>query len=230
MEDIDLSEIDPSILEEFFKPVIVSKKPRIQETELILDFAKKCYNNEKEREYFLKYIYSFLTSINNILITYVAGDGRCLIYAFIAFLKEIGTFSISYEKIRFIPEDMVNEIINKLVEEQCVHYREESINYYNNTLIKIYSYLPIIDDNTNVCSPHVLLYLSMIYSTVIIIIHYEDNVENPTIVNGSIEEIDDYCFILCKGAHAYGLHISNKKTRKNIYENIITTYLCNYIQ
>jgi hypothetical protein len=231
-------------LENFVKPVIVIgigigigsyfyKKSRIQETELITDFAIKCYKNKEEQDNFLKYIDSYFSiyspSIDNILITHVAGDGRCFIYAFIAFLKEIGTFSISYEKVGLTYEDMEDEIkkkqytdiVNQYIEEQCAYYRDESINYYNHILITKYPYLPIIDENTNVCSPHVLLYLSMIYSTVIIIIHYEDGVEHPTIVNGTIEEIDDYCFILCKGAHAYGMHISNKKIRKNIYEHIV---------
>ena len=236
MDDIDLSEYDDSILEEFFRPVHSSKKSRIQETEFITYFAKKCYKNEQEQNTFLQYIYSYfsthLTSINNVSITYVAGDGRCLIYAFIAFLKELGTFSVSYEKVGLKHEDMEDEIkkkqyleiVNQYVEEKCAYYRDESINYYNNTLLTTYPYLPIIDENTNVCSPHVLLYLSMIYSIVIIIIHYEDGVEHPTIVNGTIEQIYDYCFILCKGAHAYGMHISNIKIRKNIYEHIINNY------
>ena len=236
--DIDLSEYDDSILEEFFKPIISSEKSRIQETELITDFAKKCYKKEEEQDKFLKYIDIYLSSINNILITHVAGDGRCFIYAFIAFLKELGTFSLSYEQVGLTYEDMEDEIkkkqyldiVNKNIEEKCIYYRDESINYYNYTLIEKYPYLPIIDENTNVCSPYVLLYLSMIYSTVIVILHYEDEVEYPTIVDGSIEKIYDYCFILCKGVHAYGMHISNKKTRKNIYEHIINTYTCNYIK
>jgi len=242
--NLDLSKIDPSILEEFFKPVISSKKSRIQETQLITDFAIKCYKNKEMQDKFLKYIYTYfstqltsITSINNISITHVAGDGRCLIYAFISFLKEIGTFSLSYAQVGLTYEDMEDEIkkkqyldvVNQSIEEKCAYYRDESIYYYNNTLIAKYPYLPIIDENTNVCSPHVLLYLSIIYSIVIIIIHYEDDVEHPTIVNGTIETIDDYCFILCKGAHAYGMHISNKRIRKNVYEHIINTYLCNYI-
>jgi len=226
-------------LEEFLKPVIASKNPRIQETELISEFSKKCYKNEQDQEYFLKYIQSYLSTqtLNNILITHVAGDGKCLIYAFIAFLKEIGTFTLSCNLVGFTQDDMndndkkkqYTEIINQYIEEQCAYYRDESINYYNNTLITKYPYLPIIDDNTNVCSPHVLLYLSIIYSTVIVIIHYQDGVDSPTIINSSIEEINDYCFILCKSAHGYGLHIPNKNNRKNIYEHIINTYSCTFL-
>ena len=226
---------------EFFKPVHIAKE-RISKTISLEEAVKIFYTDKYNQDILLHHIFSYIslqyTSINNILVTFVAGDGKCLIYSFISHLKVIGTFSVSLHEVGFNEEDMEDQniqqqyqdIVNQVIEEKCAILRNESVNFYNETILGIYPYLPIVNDNTNVCSPHILLYLSMIYSTVIIIIHYEDGVTNPTIVDGSIDGASDYCFILCKGAHSYGLHIPVKDNRKKIYEYITDNYICTFLK
>jgi hypothetical protein len=233
--------IDEIDLIDFFKPVQIPKE-RIGNTISLDEAVQIFYTDQYNQDIFLKYIFSFISFklpvLKNILITFVAGDGKCLIYSFISHLKVIGTFSVSFHEIGFNEEDMndqniqqqYKDIVNQLIEEKCVNLRDDSVNFYNETILGIYPYLPIVDDNTNVCSPHILLYLSMIYSTVIIIIHYEDGVTNPTIVNGTIDSNTDYCFILCKGAHSYGLHIPTKDIRKDIYNHIIDNHTCTFLK
>jgi hypothetical protein len=168
----------------------------------------------------------------DIMMTNVAGDGFCPIYSFVAHLKIIGTFSLSYEDIGLTPNDPnYLSIVNQYIEHECANIRNKTIEYYNLCVRQNYKYLPLIDETTCVCSPHILLYLSLVYSTVIIIIHYEDGVENPTIVNGMIEgfPIEDYTFMLCKGAHMYHLHVPNKDRRKNIHEFIVNNNRCQTI-
>jgi hypothetical protein len=237
MEDIpELEGIDSYILEDFFKSVNVSKN-KILNTTSLLEAVKKFYHNEQYQidilEHILFYLSSFIQSIDNILITNVAGDGRCLFYAGFSHLIHIGTFSISLHEVGLSEDDLIDDdknneykLMNKeYIENICAKFRDDSIHFYNclREDNEAFRYLPIIDENTSLCSPHLLLYLSITYSMVFIIIHYEDGVNTPTIVNGVIDdcEINDYSFILCKGGHAYGLFIPDKNTRKYIYEYII---------
>ena len=104
-------------------------------------------------------------------------------------------------------------------------YKDEKERYDLLSYISGYLSFVYIND-TGVCSPNILLYLSRIYSTIIVIIHYEDTVGEPTIVNGVLDgtAFEDICFILCKGGHCYGMYVPNKGIRKDIYFDIIGNF------
>ena len=230
----ELASLTEEQLKSFFESV--PSQPKIGKSIPLPEAISSFYKDEKERYDLLSYISGYLSfvSISDIIMTMVAGDGKCFLYAFIAHLKCIGTFSLPLGDLGFedgaLDDPMKKEqylrIQNQTVEEKCAELRDASVDFYNETVIRIFTYLPIVNNDTGVCSPHILLYLSRIYSTIIVIIHYEDTVGEPTIVNGVLDgtAFEDICFILCKGGHCYGMYVPNKGIRKDIYFDIIGNF------
>jgi len=234
----ELAGVDPNELAQFFETVVSPSPTKIIDTGRLVDAVKKFYSSESGQSNFLGHLFSFLCggifSLETVLCTFVAGDGRCIFYSGFSHFIQIGTFSLSFADVGFTEADLEDEtkcfqykeIVQQFVETECMKQRDTSIEYYNEHVREKYPYLPIVDEETPLCSPHILLHLSLIYSTVFVVIHYEDGVENPTIVNGVMDgcDINDYAFVLCKGCHAYGLFIPNKEVRKRIYLDIVSRF------
>jgi len=191
----------------FFDPVIISRK-KITETYSIDSFLEYMYFYPDLRKQLFNRLKHFLGEhLIKASFIEVAGDGYCLIYAFMADLKFIGTFT------------------DTSIEEACEEWRINSIIVYNNIVRyeSANSFLPEITGETDICPPQILFLLSKIYSTIIILLNYENGVEEPIVVNaiGKEELVRDVQFILVKGSHAYGIHIPDKDLRHSLYYDMI---------